>query len=274
MTNDGTVRFSLIRVIKVVSVVIGVALLVMAVPLIAERVMPWRLVSSASPVPLAKGATYVVKKIKGPVETELHLVFFDAASCRLAVVAQDARQTALSVADAAAAANAIAACNGGYFDVKAFTPAGFQIANGKRDGKITSNPLAGYVATRNGVPEIATLESFKDDPSVTEYLDCNPLYVMDGRALKLGYGPRNTRTFVMTDQRGHWAIGVCRNLGLQELADILTTTSIISEMKVERALNLDGGPWSSLWCKGKGEPIQPLKEGWRVKNLLVVLPKQ
>lgn len=274
MTNDSAAGFSMFRVIKVVLLVIGVALLVLGIPLIANQMMPWRLVSSAKPVPLAKGATYVVKKIKGPMETELHLVFFDAASCRLAVVAQETKQTALSVAGAASVANAIAACNGGYFDVQAFTPAGFQIASGKRDGKLTPNPFAGFVSVRNGAPELARLEQFKDDPSVTEYLDCNPLYVMDGRALKLGYGPRNTRTFVMTDQRGHWAIGVCRNLALQELADVLTTSSIITEMKVESALNLDGGPSSSLWCKGEGEPIQPLKESWRVKNLLIVLPKQ
>ena len=274
MTTDSPVRFSMARVIKAVLLVAGLALLAIAIPLIAQRVIPWRLVSSSAPVPLANGAAYVVKKIKGPVETELHLAFFDAAACRLAVIEQPTRENAKTVADAAAASGAIAACNGGYFDVKAFTPAGFQIANGKRDGRLTSNPLAGYVAVRNGVPELAALETFRDEPPVTEYLDCNPLYAMDGRALKLGYGPRNTRTFVMTDQRGHWAIGVCRNLGLQELADVLTTSSIISEMKVERALNLDGGPSSSLWCKGKGEAMQPLKEGWSVKNLLVVLPKQ
>ena len=274
MTNDSPVSFSIARVIKAVLLIVGVAALVLAIPSIAERVMPWRLVSGAKPVPLANGATYVVKKIKGPVETELHLVFFDAASFRLSVMAQETKEKAVSVAEAASAAGAVAACNGGYFDTRAFTPASFQIADGQRDGKIAANPFAGYVAVRNGVPEIGTLEPFKDDPAVTEYLDCNPLYGMDGRALKLGDGPRNTRTFVMTDRRGRWAIGVCRNLGLQELADVLTTTSIISEMKVERALNLDGGPSSSLWCKGEGEAIQPLKEAWRVKNLLLVLPKQ
>lgn len=274
MTNESTARFSMVRVIKVVLVLVGVALLVMAIPLIAERVTPWRLVSSAKPVPLTNGATYIAKKIKGPIETELHLVFFDAATCRIAVIDQPTKKDAMTVADAAAAAGAIAACNGGYFDVPKFFPSGFQIASGKRSGEARANPLTGCVAVRQGVPELAPFAQFKDDEHVTEYLDCCPLYVMDGRPLQLGDGPRNTRTFVMTDQHGHWAIGVCRNLGLQELANVLATSSIISEMKVERALNLDGGPSSSLWCKGKDGPIQPLKESWRVKNLLAVLPKQ
>jgi hypothetical protein len=85
--------------------------------------------------------------------------------------------------------------------------------------------------------------------------------------------PRNQRTFIMTDGAGRWAIGTCKRTGLLELAHILIASGIITEMKVNRALNLDGGPSTGLWCRNEAGAVQFEKPGWAVRNAIVVVPR-
>ena len=84
---------------------------------------------------------------------------------------------------------------------------------------------------------------------------------------------RNHRTFILTDTEGRWAIGICKRVGLLELAHILVTPGIINEMKVKRALNLDGGPSTGLWCRNETGAVQFEKPGWAVRNAIVVVPR-
>ena len=58
---------------------------------------------------------------------------------------------------------------------------------------------------------------------------------------------RRVRTFVLTDCAGRWAIGLCDSVTLRGLSDLLAAKGIITELHVERALNLDGGSSSGLW---------------------------
>lgn len=277
MSNPHSSRsqFSFTRIVGAPSIVIGVILLlVAAVTVFASLSTPWRLVSASSPVSLGPEATYVTKRVKGTVETELHLVFFDTRSCDLRVVEQPVKKDAQSLDVVAGAMAAIAACNGGYFDVPNFLPSGLQIVQGKAQGKLVQQALWGCVLVRSGVAELLPVEEFKDQTGVTDFVQCSPMYVMDGRPLQLGDGPRNTRTFILTDQAGRWAIGTCKNIGLQELADLLATPGIIREFAVKRALNLDGGPSTGLWWRDANGVGHYEKENWRVKNMLVITPKK
>ena len=44
-------------------------------------------------------------------------------------------------------------------------------------------------------------------------------------------------------------------------------------MKVNRALNLDGGPSTGLWCRSESGAIQFEKPGWAVRNAIVIVPR-
>lgn len=102
----------------------------------------------------------------------------------------------------------------------------------------------------------------------------HPAYVIDGKPVNLGNGPRAQRTFVLTDGAGWWVIGVCSAIGLQEMADLLATPGVMGDVKVARAMNLDGGPSTALWCRDTSGAEHYTKESWRVKNLLAVEPRK
>jgi hypothetical protein len=61
-------------------------------------------------------------------------------------------------------------------------------------------------------------------------------------------------------------------IGSDALADTLAAPGIITEFKVQRALNLDGGPSSGLWCRTADGASNYQREGWPVRNIIVLNP--
>jgi len=239
----------------------------------------WRLESSTDAAPLGHGATFVIKTVSGPAKAELKLVFFDDKHCQIRVVANPDRKTAKPLDDIARSMKALAVCNGGYFNAGGdFGPSGLEIANKVRVGQFTNN--AGLVGALKVAQDKASLvweNEFRDVPEITEFVQCSPWLVGEGRVVPVPPPKepeqRNHRTFIMTDGSGRWAIGVCKRTGWLELAHILVTPGIITEMKVQRALNLDGGPSTGLWCGSADGREHFEKPGWAVRNAIVVVPR-
>lgn len=130
---------------------------------------------------------------------------------------------------------------------------------------------------RQGKAALVWENEFMAAPDITEFVQCSPWLVSDGRVWPVPAPKepeqRNHRTFIMTDSAGRWAIGICKRAGLLELAQILVTPGIITEMKVKRVLNLDGGPSTGLWCCGADGREHFEKPGWAVRNAIVVVPR-
>jgi hypothetical protein len=78
---------------------------------------------------------------------------------------------------------------------------------------------------------------------------------------------------VLTDCAGRWAIGLCEHVTLRELSDLLCAKRVITELEVERALNLDGGSSSGLWFRGPDGEEHYDREFATVRNFLAVVPK-
>lgn len=275
--NESLVRnlhFSIRRVVLTVLVLVASNGGAVMTRQVMAALIPWRVVSVARPVDLGHGATFVVEKVRGPVEAELQFVAFDIRECSLRVIGQPEKKDALPLNEVAKAAGAVASCNGGYFEVPTFEPSGLQISGGKRSGELVRNPLASCVVVRAGKTEMINVADFHDDPSITDFVQCHPVYVVDGKPVGLGNGPRAQRTFVLTDGAGRWVIGVCSAIGLQEMGDLLATPGLMGDVKVLRAMNLDGGPSTALWCRDTSGAEHYTKESWRVKNLLAVVPRK
>ncbi|CAN5757936.1 hypothetical protein BH11VER1_BH11VER1_25320 [soil metagenome] len=235
----------------------------------------WQLGSSSPPVALGHGAWQVTKQVEGPSKVELQLVYFKTTDCVLHVIDQPKKESALKMDVIADREKALAICNGGYFSPDDFTPSGLQIARGKRAGVFQKGmPLGGGLLVRAGVPTLYVDAEFVDNNTITELVQCCPMLVNEGKALaeKAG-GPLARRTFILTDGADHFALGVANRVGLRELADILTKAGIVTEFKVLRALNLDGGPSTGLWWKNDQGIASYTKEMWPVKNLIIVTPK-
>ncbi|HSI64831.1 MAG TPA: phosphodiester glycosidase family protein [Candidatus Saccharimonadia bacterium] len=207
---------------------------------------------------------------------QLTLVFFDETKCKLQISANTSKENARPMDAMAADAGAIAACNGGYFDPPKMLPTGLEIANGTRTGTLDPTlPFGGMVVIEKEKASIITTEEFTDRPETTGLLQCCPRLVEGGSPIpKIGGEEPAARTFVMTDGKGRWAIGISKSIGLPDLANILCNSQIIPEFRVHRALNLDGGPSTTLWCKDDTGAVTYAREKWKVRNVILVVPRR
>ena len=245
----------------------------------SARAQAWRLVSSSEAAPMGHGAFYVVKQVTGPAKVEIRIVLFDEKQCELRVVANGSSKTAQPLDEIGLAERALAVCNGGYFNPGEadLSPVGLEISQGVRSNKFIAGQWVGGLMVKQDRPALVWDNEFKDSPDISDFVQCSPWLVSDGRVWPVPPSKepelRNHRTFIMTDTAGRWAIGICKRAGLLELAHILVTPGIISEMKVVRALNLDGGPSTSLWCRDEAGRVQFEKPGWAVRNAIVIVPR-
>lgn len=250
----------------------------LALPCIVQA-QTWRLESSSQLAPLGHAAGLVIKTITGPAQAELKLVFFDEQHCLLRVASNASRKTAQPLDAMGRSLQAVAICNGGYFHAGGdFGPAGLEIVQGTRTDKFTGGDWVGGLMVKQGKAALVWEPEFRDAPDITDFVQCSPWLVSDGGVTPVAQAAAqsdtpNHRTFIMTDQAGHWAIGVCKRLRWLELAHVLVTPGIITEMKVKRALNLDGGPSTGLWCRSADGREHFEQPGWAVRNAIVVLPR-
>jgi len=169
------------------------------------------------------------------------------------------------------ATHALAGCNGSYF-TDTFTPMGLQIANGRRTGSLErSSLLTGMVVVKRGRPLILWRDELTTFSGVSDALQAGPRLVNAGKIVEgLDRSKSRPRTFVLTDNRGHFALGTCRSVTLAEMAEILATPRVIKEVAVERALNLDGGSSTGLWFRDDRGEEHYEKEYSTVRNFLAV----
>ncbi len=253
-------------------------LLALLALMLAGQTSAWRLDSTSKAAPLGHEAVFVIKSISGPTKVEMKLVFFDEKECALRVAVNPTSLTAAPLNELGEEAKALAVCNGGYFNAGGdFGPSGLEIAGGKRADQFRgSGGWVGALMVREGKASLILEKEFQDTPDISDFVQCSPWLIDHDRiapVLLEGQDQRNQRTFILTDGAGRWAIGVCKGVGLLELAQILLMPGIITEMKVKRALNLDGGPSTGLWCRSTDGREFFDKPAWAVRNAIMVIPR-
>jgi exopolysaccharide biosynthesis protein len=204
-------------------------------------------------------------------EVTLDLAFFSTKSATLRVA--DNPDGSEDLASVMRRTRGLAGVNGGYFDPQN-APVGLLISDGKliapfRKAKLLSGVL---VATKSRVELLRSAE-YSSRKAATNALQCGPFLVDGGTAVP---GLNNTRparrTFVLTGAPDRAALGFCSSVTLAQMGDILATARLVPDLKVQRALNLDGGSSSAFWFSGPRGPFS-ISEQKTVRNFVVVLPK-
>src|SRR6266481_2407300 len=142
----------------------------------------------------------------------------------------------------------LAGVNGGYFDEN-FAPLGLRIANGQMIAPLQRARLITgvLVASPRGV-QIMRSREFSRRLGVSAAIQCGPFLVDRGQPISgLNDSHLARRTFAVTTSSSRALVGVCSEVSLAELAKILATPSLAEDVKIERALNLDGGSSSAFW---------------------------
>ena len=169
--------------------------------------------------------------------------------------------------------NCFAGVNGGYFDPEN-KPVGLVIGEGQliaplRKARLLSGVM---IVTSSGI-QLLRVAEYSPKRRATAALQCGPFLVDRGQSVP---GLNDTRparrTFVATGGADRAAIGFCSGVTLAQLGEILAAPGIAPELKVQRALNLDGGSSSAFWFAGERGPFS-ISEQKTVRNFVAVVPK-
>lgn len=169
--------------------------------------------------------------------------------------------------------NCLAGVNGGYFDPED-KPVGLLVSDGKVIAPLRkARLLSGVMLVSNGQLQLLRTAEYSSKRKPTAALQCGPFLVDRAQPVP---GLNDTRparrTFVLTGAADRTAIGFCSGVTLAQLAKILATPEIASGLKVQRALNLDGGSSSAFWFAREREPFS-ISEQKTVRNFVVIVPK-
>jgi uncharacterized protein YigE (DUF2233 family) len=125
----------------------------------------------------------------------------------------------------------------------------------------------------NGRMQLLRVAEYSPKRKATAALQCGPFLVDRGQPVPGLNDTRSARrTFVVTNGSDRAAVGFSSGVTLAQLAKILTTSGIAPDLKVERALNLDGGSSSAFWFAGERGPFS-ISEQKTVRNFVGVVPK-
>jgi exopolysaccharide biosynthesis protein len=169
--------------------------------------------------------------------------------------------------------NCLAGVNGGYFDPEN-KPVGLVIGDGKLIAPLRkARLLSGVMIATNGGIQLLRVAEYSSKRKAIAALQCGPFLVDRGQPVP---GLNDTRparrTFVVTGGADRAAIGFCSGVTLAQLGKILATPEVVPELKVQRALNLDGGSSSAFWFAGERGPSS-ISEQKAVRNFVAVVPK-
>jgi exopolysaccharide biosynthesis protein len=234
----------------------------------------WTILSSASE-PGRGGVVHTHVVLENAVNSErvvVDLAVFSTKSCTFTVLQNEGG--ADSLGEVMKREKCLAGVNGGYFDAE-FAPIGLRIANGQmitplKRARLITGVL---VASSRGV-QVLRAREFSRRPGITTAIQCGPFLADRGQPISgLDESHLARRTFAATTSSSRALVGVCSGVSLAELAKILATTSLAEDLKVERALNLDGGSSSAFWFARENGNAFSIPERKPVRDFVGIVPK-
>jgi exopolysaccharide biosynthesis protein len=233
----------------------------------------WTILSSASE-PGRDGLAHrhvVLENNAGGGRITVDLAIF-SESCTLRVLQNEGG--AESLGEVMGREKCLAGVNGGYFNEN-FAPLGLRIADGQMIAPLQRARLITgvLVASSRGV-QIVRSREFSRRLGVTAAIQCGPFLIDRGQPTSgLNDSHRARRTFAATTSSNRALVGVCSGVSLAELAKILATTSLAEDLKIERALNLDGGSSSAFWFARENGSAFSISEQKSVRDFVGIVPK-
>jgi exopolysaccharide biosynthesis protein len=236
----------------------------------------WKQISSQSEPSPSKGLEHryvVVEDSNSGERASLELAIFSAKSCRLKVVDRPT-EPRLDLDEVMARGNFLAAVNGGYFDPE-YRPIGLLIVDGIMIAPLQkARLLSGVLSAAGKKVQISRVSEFSMAQKLEAAVECGPMIVDLGKAVR---GLESTklarRTFAaLTASGDKAALGFCSDVTLADLSNILAIVTI-SDFKIQRALNLDGGSSSAFWFKRTNGSAFSISEQKTVRDFVAISPR-
>ena len=204
-------------------------------------------------------------------EAKIELALFSTKAATLRVI--DNPTGADDLAAVMRRTRAVAGVNGGYFDPQDL-PLGLVVSDGKSLAPLRkARLLSGVIVASKGRVELLRYAEYSARKNTTAALQCGPFLVDAAKPVPGLNDTRSARrTFIVTGGGDRAALGFCSSVTLAEMGEILATPGLLPDLKVQRALNLDGGSSSAFWFNGESGPFS-VRELKRVRNFVIVVPK-
>ncbi len=204
----------------------------------------------------------------------LHFVDFDAGEHTFAVYDQGELGRA-SLGETMAKNRCLAGTNGGYFQPD-FDPVGLLLAGGKLVKKPSRARLLSGALVVTG-HRIALRRSGEPLPgkNARQAVQAGPFLVEFGRVVPGLNATRSARrTAVFTDGQREWGLVSSTTLTLEELGQVLADTALLpAGLRIDKALNFDGGSSTGLWAQQPGQSPVYLRELGIVRDFVGIVPR-
>jgi uncharacterized protein YigE (DUF2233 family) len=199
----------------------------------------------------------------------MDLAAFSAKTATLRLVDNPGRSQ--SLADIMGRENFVAGINGGYFDTE-FRPLGLRVIDGTtRSPLLRARLLTGVLCASPREIQIFRLAEFSQKKDCHAAIECGPFLIDGGVPVRgLDQLRRARRTFAAVTRIGTATVGVCGELTLAELAEALAA---LPDLKIRRALNLDGGSSSAFWFRKKDGTPFSIQEEKSVRDFVGIAPR-
>jgi uncharacterized protein YigE (DUF2233 family) len=186
----------------------------------------------------------VLENANGNKSAVVELAIFSAKSCALRVIDNSTFET---LSATMAREKCVVGVNGGFFKPD-FTPVGLLVSDGKLIAPLQpARLMTGILSASTHEVRIQRLREFPRQEKTDAAVQSGPFLVDHYEPIPgLDDSHVARRTFVAIGTTDRAVLGNCSKVSLAELAAILTTTRLAEDLKMQRALNLDGGSSSAF----------------------------
>jgi len=234
----------------------------------------WKIISAQSEISSEAGLEHrhlLFENSETDDRASIDLALFSGKSFTLRVIDQPA-EPRLDLAETMRREKCPAGVNGGYFDPD-YAPIGLLIVDGKVFSPLQRARLLGGVlmASSRGV-QIVRAGEYSRRPNPHAAIQCGPFLVDLGQRVRGLEATREARrTFAAIDRDGRAGLGFCSEISLAQLSAILAGG--VSDFKIDRALNLDGGSSSACWFARKDGSAFSIPEQKTVRDFVAVVAR-
>jgi phosphodiester glycosidase len=213
----------------------------------------------------------VLENANGNKSAVVHLAIFSAESRILRVIDNPTGET---LSATMSREKCVVGVNGGFFKPD-FTPVGLLTSDGKLIAPLQpARLITGILSASTHEVRIQRLREFSRQEKANAAVQSGPFLVDHYEPVpSLDDSHVARRTFVATGTNDRAALGNCSEVSLAELAAILTTTRLADDLKIQRALNLDGGSSSAFWFARENGSAFSIREQKPVRDFVAIAPK-
>jgi uncharacterized protein YigE (DUF2233 family) len=164
--------------------------------------------------------------------------------------------------------------NGGYFDTE-FKPIGLRVADGTTFSPLRrARLITGILLQSERGVDVIRLSEFSGTKKIIAAVQSGPFLVDANKRIRgLNDSQLARRTFAGIATNDHAFLGICSDVSLAELANILATTPVVADSKTRRAINLDGGSSSAFWFAREDGNVFSISGRKPVRDFVAVVPK-